>query len=559
MSDWIDAPSAADDERAHPTGPRLRWQLILLGVGLVLIALAGLFFLLGGQPEETPPDIAAADEQVYREAVVGQPQFVNPLLATTQADRDLSALVFSGLTRLDAYGQPVPDLAESWEVSRDGLTITFRLRPDATWHDGEPVTAEDAAFTFALLRDPDFPGPPERAAFWRTVEVYADDERTVRFVLTQPLSAFPEYAGIGLLPEHWLAGVDAAGLTEDPFNLDPIGSGRLDWMGISQEGGVTSVHLAPYAGYYDDERAVGLEAVYLDFYQDGARAFAALGPDAQGLGGLTESQREAVFDSPQLNVYMARMPAFGAVIFNQQSSDVSFFQQEEVRTALLVGLDRTALLREAGGAAVLADSPILPGMWAYNAQLPALVQDADLAASQLEQAGETLSFTLLALDDPFTDRLARGIRDQWRDLGVDVDVRTVDAETLIERLQDGDFDAALVEFNQGGIADPDPYAFWHESQIEAGQNVSGFVDRDISEVIEIARRDPNGVRRAELYRDFQRYFIERGAAIPLYNPVYTYAVSCQVEGVQLHLLTGPADRFRSLHMWRIAEGLECGP
>jgi ABC-type transport system substrate-binding protein len=77
------------------------------------------------------------------------------------------------------------------------------------------------------------------------------------------------------------------------------------------------------------------------------------------------------------------------------------------------------------------------------------------------------------------------------------------------------------------------------------------VDHAISEVLEIARSDPNGVRRAEMYRSYQQWFLERAAAIPLYNPLYHYAVSCQVDGVQLAILAGPSDRFRNLHEWRI--------
>src|SRR5690606_40863376 len=85
-------------------------------------------------------------------------------------------------------------------------------------------------FTMAILRDPDFPGPPDLAAFWRTVETYAEDDYTVRFVLTQPLTAFPEYAGIGVLPSHLLAGLTPAELAEDTFNLSPIGTGPFRWQ-----------------------------------------------------------------------------------------------------------------------------------------------------------------------------------------------------------------------------------------------------------------------------------------------------------------------------------------
>jgi peptide/nickel transport system substrate-binding protein len=222
---------------------RLRWQVIVLAFGLLLIAAFIIYRILGGGGPPTPPEVHVTVTETYTEAIVGKPVWANPLLAISQADRDLVSLVFSGLTRVDEYGQPAPDLAESWEVSPDGLSYTFHLRPDVTWHDGTPFTADDVAFTMSLLRDPDFPGPADLAAFWRTVETYAEEPSTVKFVITQPLAAFPEYAGIGILPAHLLAGIAAADLPQDPFNAKPVGTGRLKWMSAEELGNTVVVKL----------------------------------------------------------------------------------------------------------------------------------------------------------------------------------------------------------------------------------------------------------------------------------------------------------------------------
>src|SRR5690606_20219039 len=224
--------------------------------------------------------------------------------------------------------------------------------------------------------------------------------------------------------------------------------------------------------------------------------------------------------------------------------------------------------------ALVADSPILPGTWAYNQGLVPPATGADQAAQLLDEAGwlmegstrareeEELAFTLLVSDRDVDRQIGEAIAEQWRAIGVDVELDVLDAAELIEELQSVDengqrnFDAALVEFGQGRIADPDPYPFWHESQAVEGQNYSGFVDHDMSEALEIARKDPNGVRRADEYRNFQQMFVERAAAVLLYNPVYHYAVSCQVQGVNVTLLVDPSDRFRSLHEWHIASAEE---
>jgi peptide/nickel transport system substrate-binding protein len=126
----------------------------------------------------------------------------------------------------------------------------------------------------------------------------------------------------------------------------------------------------------------------------------------------------------------------------------------------------------------------------------------------------------------------------------------VDAATLQTRLEKGDFDAALVELSFEPNADPDPYVFWHQGQAGSGQNYGGMDDRRISETLEQARRDSNGLNRVALYRRFQELFAERVPALVLYYPLYTYAADARLQGVQLGFLSSPSDRFRHLKDWR---------
>lgn len=574
-------PPELDDEPIPDERPSLpiRWQMIVLALGLAMIVGAGLYLLLNAAPAADaptpPPELGAVDvieSQDYSEAIVGQPRWVNPLLATSQADRDLSALIYAGLTRVDAYGQPVPDMASGWTVSEDGLTYTFTLREGITWHDGEPFTAEDVAFTMEVLRDPGFPGPADLATFWRSVETYARDDQTVEFVLTAPLTAFPEYASIGILPRHLLAGVEPADLANDAFNLAPVGTGRLRWVSSeAPEDGSVLVRLEPFADYHDADRRVGLDSVTLRFYAEPTDAFSALGSGAQALGGLDPAQLEAILGSAAYNVYSMRLPTTGMIVFNQGAAErLPFFQDVAVRQALTAALNRAAIVQAAmPREAAVATSPLLPGTWAYTDDNGAIAYDPTAAAQMLDEAGwvqeggtrvreeQEIRFTLLVSDRPSDEAIGESVVAAWQGLGIDVDLEVVAPDDLMEQLEadaDGqrDYDAALVEFSQGRLADPDPYAFWHDSQIAEGQNIAGLSDRDISEALEIARRDPNGVRRADLYRQFQQIFNERAAAIVLYNPLYHYAVSCQVLNVRPAIFVGPADRFRNMDEWQIA-------
>jgi peptide/nickel transport system substrate-binding protein len=238
-------------------------------------------------------------------------------------------------------------------------------------------------------------------------------------------------------------------------------------------------------------------------------------------------------------------------------------------------VDREALVAQTmGREALLAETTILPGNWAYapDAHLPAydpsaatqLLDEAGwvIADGTLRQQGETqLAFTLLVADQGEGREIGQTLVQAWQQIGIGAQLRVVDGATFRSEVLQSDpaqrtYDAALIEFSQEGLADPDPYPFWSQAQIEGGQNYSGFYDREISEMLEIARRDPNGVRRADLYRTFQHRFGEAVPAILLYYPTYHYAVSCQVAGVQIAALRSPSDRFRTIADWRLASGAE---
>src|SRR5581483_9361681 len=172
----------------RPRRPRRRsgrrGGLLVLGV-LVALALAGGLALGARAAYYAWTHLVPADGGAYVEAYVGQPDALNPLLGEQDpVDREFLPLLFAGLTRLDAAGQAVPDLAERWDVSPDGRTYTFTLRPGLRWSDGTPLDAADVAFTYGALAAPDFPADADFLAPWRAVRAEALDARTVRVTLT---------------------------------------------------------------------------------------------------------------------------------------------------------------------------------------------------------------------------------------------------------------------------------------------------------------------------------------------------------------------------------------
>ena len=195
----------------------------VLSIALVALSIAALAPSIGGSEGSDEPTPGPPPPRGYVEGVLGRATNASPFGARTAADRALVALLFRGLVRLGPDSSVVGDLASRWDVTPDGGTWTFHLRPNLRWDDGEPITAEDVVFTVAVLSDPTYTGPG--AESWRDVRATAIDPLTVALHLTTPLGGFLQAATQPIAPAHLLAGIPPEGLPDDPFGTVPIGSG----------------------------------------------------------------------------------------------------------------------------------------------------------------------------------------------------------------------------------------------------------------------------------------------------------------------------------------------
>lgn len=544
-------------------------------------------------PDETPlPTFAPVIEVVqtandgvptYREALIGRVQRLNPLFASLNpVDADITALIFQGLTTINVFGEPTPALAESWLTSADGLEYVFTLRDDVLWHDGERFTAADVAFTMSLLRSPDFPGQRALRDFWRTVETEQLSDTLVRFRLTQPLGSFPDALRIGILPEHVFTGMPASELASHPFNFAPVGTGPYQLESLrGSDGMITQVDLRVSPNFrlrpeaQDAYRVDRVSFVLVDNYDAALVALAEGAVD--GLAARSRQERAPMLEMAVKGLILphnAIAPTLGVVIFNWANESYPVFTEERVRRALLLGADRRKLVERTAlyTQAVPAESPLIAGGWAADpllntpydpSQAAFLLNEAriDLPEVTVEEGTPTpdpalaarLNFTLLVANDPVLIDVAQQLVAQWAALNVTVTVEPVDGAQLQERLDAGLFHAALVELTQLGTADPDVYDFWHAVEYPDGKNVGGVDNRLISEMLERARREPNGLNRKQAYQVFQTEFMKQAIAIPLYYPIYTYAISPRVTNVQLGYLGVPSDRFVGIGQWVLSE------
>ena len=540
----------------------IRWQILLILLGVVLVGIL-LAYLAINYTTVLRPGYGGT----YVEGIAGFPHLLNPLLSGYgNVDRDVCALLFSGLTRMNINGTVEPDLANWDPPSPDGLTYVFHLRQNARWHDGIPVTADDVIFTINLLQDPDFPGPPELGAdVWRTVKVEKVNNLTVRFTLAEPYAPFLDYTTFGILPKHLLEGTQAANLLVAPFNLQPVGSGPFQLEEVEvEEGTITSMVLKPAAHYYGPQPHLG--RIQLRFYPTHQATINAYEEgEIEGIAYIPTAELPRAKALPTLNLFSAQTAEYGMVILNLNRDDLSFFQETEVRQALLYALDRQAIIDQVlGGQALVAHGPFLPDNWAYNNDIEPYNRDTDKAIALLKEAGwklpymgtatrrkneRLLSFKLLTSSEPERVGVAEMLAKQWEIIGARVTVETASPLEVREALENRDFDAILVHIAAPG--DPDPYPFWHQEQIENGQNYAGFNHRHLSEIIEQARVTVNLERRRQLYYEFQEIFAQEVPSIPLYVPTYTYGVDERIHDVQIGPLVYPSDRFRTVSAWWI--------
>ena len=540
----------------------IRWQILLILLGVVLVGIL-LAYLAINYTTVLRPGYGGT----YVEGIAGFPHRLNPLLSGyDNVEHDVCALLFSGLTRMNANGEVEPDLAQWDSPSPDGLTYVFRLRQDAHWHDGAPVTADDVIFTISLLQDPNFPGPPEMGAeVWRTVKVEKVSNFTVRFTLAEPFAPFLDYTTFGILPKHLLEGTRAANLLTAPFNLQPIGSGPFQLEEIEiEEGTITSMVLKPSTHYYGPQPHLGrIQLRFYPTYQTAINAYEA--GEVEGIAQIPAADLPRAKALPTLSLFSAQTAEYGIVILNLNRDDLPFFQETEVRQALLYALDRQSIIDQVlAGQALVAHGPLLPDNWAYDDDIQHYDYDLDKAVALLKEAGwelpymgpavrrkseRPLSFKLLTSSEPERVGVAEMLAKQWALVGAKVTVKTASPAEVREALETRNFDAILIHITAPG--DPDPYPFWHQEQIENGQNYAGFNHRHLSEVIEQARVTVNPERRRQLYYEFQEIFAQEVPSLPLYVPTYTYGVDERIHDVQIGPLVYPSDRFRTISAWWI--------
>ncbi len=504
----------------------------------------------------------------YIEGLIGSPRNINPILAqTNDVDLDLAGLIFSGLLKYDKNRQLVPDLADSYEISEDQLTYTFRLKQNVTWHDGQPFQANDVIFTVAAIQDPEFKSPLSRS--FRGIIAEKVDDYTIKFILKEPFAPFLGLLTFGILPEHLWYNIPPANAVLTELNKKPVGTGawQFDSLKKNKAGMIKSYSLKKNPNYYGQQPYIN--QLIFKFYGDFISAVEALkSKEVQAISYLPKEYKTELKKHKDIIYHELDQPQYTAIFFNQRENEL--LKTDYIRQALALAINKQALVDnifERDGRII--DGPTLPGI-ETNPEITKYDYDPEQAASLLETNGWQMSATttqdgltqqirqkkewfleikLTIVDQPEYIELGQYIKQAWEQIGFKTELEIVDQNKIRQEVINNRKYQALL-FGESLGTDPDPFPFWHSSQNEhPGLNIAIFSNKKVDEILEAARKTNDWQKRIEYYQEFQAIIAKELPAIFLFNLTYTYPQTQVVQGFDLPGIAVSADRFANLADW----------
>jgi peptide/nickel transport system substrate-binding protein len=497
---------------------------------------------------------------VYTEGVIGAVDNLNPIFASTPAEKSVSRLVFSALYQEDERGTPQPELAASSTVDGNGKVYTIALRRDARWQDGVPITAKDVSYTFSAIKDAD--ARSQLYNSWRNITVEQVDDYTVRFTLPATYPPFLNALTVGILPEHILGKVRAVGLRSHSFSRSPtVGSGPFvfrDVRSIGSKEPKSVIRLDANDNYFlGAPKPSRFQIHTYNKHEDLVKAFQ--NQEIAAIADETNTQMEAL--SGQKNVVRTDSPLYNAVYaFMQMGSPI--LGDVKVRNALELATDQGAVIKQMSNRVQPVAGPLLSGQLGYAADLHQSGTNLGEASRLLDEAGwklgsdgkrvkngQQLKLRLVTLSSGDFPAVAQTLMSQWSKIGVSFDSQLVKPEDIQQNvIIPRAFDVLLYELAIG--KDPDVYAYWHSSQAnDRGFNISGYKSTQADDALEGARSRADEALRVAKYRTFIQRWLADVPAIGLYRPNLTYIETKGVTSFKPRNLSDPVERYDNVRSW----------
>ena len=471
---------------------------------------------------------------------IGDASNLIPLLASDSASHAVGGMVFNGLVKYDKDMNIVGDLAQSWEISRDGLSITFHLRKGVSWHDGRPFTAADVLYTYQVTVDPKTP-TAYAGDFQKVKNARILDDYTFRVTYDKPFAPALISWASAILPRHLLAGQD---ITKNPLSRHPIGTGPYrfkEWVPGQK------IVLVSNENYFEGRPY--LDGRITRIIPDTATMFLELRAQNIGMMGLTPlqytRQTENNLFREKFNKYRYLAFAYTYLGYNLKNP---LFADRRVRQAISHAIRKDEIISGVLlGLGKPATGPYKPGTWAYNDKVKIYQYDPTRARELLKQAGwadangdgvldkdgRSFEFEILTNQGNETrQKCAEIIQRQLKEVGIAAKIRVVEWSAFVTHfINKRRFDAAILGWTIP--PDPDAYDVWHSSKTAPEElNFVSYSNPEADEMLEKGRSTFNPDERKKYYDRFQEILAEDQPYTFLYVPDDLIIISNRVRGIE---------------------------
>ena len=500
-----------------------------------------------GQPAPTTAPVtqpaAKTGGQVVYAGVGSDVRVLNPILQSDTVSGGITDRLFEPLVQEDPKtGAVIPALAESWTISPDGLSYTFKLRSGVKFHDGQPMTAEDAKFTLDILKT-DKVKTVRTSDVEKVTSVEVVDPMTLRITLSEVFCPFLDnLRNLGILPKHLLA--NTTDLNEDPFNLKPVGTGPFTFVEWAKDDHIT---LQANDNYWGGRPKI--DRFIFRPLKDRGALLAQLKTGDVDIAEIEPLEVKEIQAQQQLQV----LPYFAAgVTYMAYNTTRPGLDDAHVRQALNYAVDRQVIIDQvllSTGRPVATDVP--PDSWAYNPGVKQYEFNPDKARQLLDAAGwkagpdgvrakdgNQLKFTLWTNSgNKVREAIVTISQQQLNDVGVAVDLQFQDFAAMINRINKLDYDMFVSGFAFG--ADPDNYDLWHSSRKpdpatgKEGFNRAGFSTPELDQLLQQGRALPgcDQAKRKEIYARDQEIVAEGAPWNFLHQPQTNLAINKRLDGL----------------------------
>lgn len=493
---------------------------------------------------------------------------LNFVLHTTSSEKFVLGYLHDPIVAYDKNLKIVPALAKRWQVSPDGKTYTFTLDERARFSDGTPVRASDVLFTLRKIVDPKSPSP-QLAGLFESLnldQTRVVDDQTISVVFDTPRAAQLDSFNIAVLPEHVYGGGDFA----NDYNERVVGTGP--YLFVSRNAG-TEIVLARRQDYW--RKPAFIDRIVFKVLSDDSVAWNAMKQGEIDEMRITadqyrlDGQKPAVRD--RMNFHRFYLLSYNFIPWNLRSPILS---DKRVRRALAMMLDRRSIVRNVyHGNARIMTGPFTEDQWAFNSAVKPIEFDPAgakklLAAAgwsdrdgdgTLDRDGKPLKVTMLLVagNKPSADQ-AQVFQSALKDIGVRLDLVTMDGATFFKRVSSGDYESAFLAWNLD--ADPDLYTLFHSSQfVPDGQNLVFYSNPRVDELIMRARAELDQQKRAALYRELHAILADDQPYTWTVQLATTWAVNKRVRGVEEGKGFGLFYWEPGPRAWWLASGSETAP